>query len=415
MRGTGHTSARLFGGAAGFLALLFLAVLPSLAADYHISYLWHSDLASVSAYKKKIAYLLGPAVARGLKVVRGAENFGVVYQRNGGLASAKKVAASHSRILRRKGLEPAVPVPAKNWDSALKKAKAARPPPSAAPAAKGQLEAEVERYIKSLRRRGRVKYDESTAWVVYDFTSDKKLVSINEDVPLAAASLIKPLVALAYFHEVSAGRKRYRASERRHMERMIKNSDNGSTNWFMRRLGGPRKVHSLLKRNYGGLLKNTSIVEYIPPGGRTFRNRASAHDYSRFLYALWKGDLPRSSELKRVMGLPNADRLYTSTPGVPKGTKVYDKTGSTSRLCGDIGILVAQRADGERFPYIIIGVIEKERSTRRYRSWMRSRGDVIRRVSEMAYDAIAVLHGFQEAASLASKKKESGEEEKKDS
>lgn len=411
---------RASGKAACALALLLAAAPPVTAGDYHISYLWHQDLSSVKAYKKKLASLLGPGVSRGLKVVSGKNSFGVIYQRRGGLDSARRVAESHSKILRRKGLEPAVPIEAGNWAAASEKPAAPEPrrpkaekKPSggASAASSASLESEVESYIKGLRRRGQVKYDEKTAWVVYDFTTDSKLVSINEDTPLAAASLIKPLIALAYFHEVSAGRKPYRSDERRRMERMIKDSDNRATNWFIRRLGGPAAVHRLLRRHYGGLLKNTSIVEYIPAGGRTFRNRASAHDYSRFLYALWKGEIPRSDELKRVMGLPNADRLYTATPGVPEGTRVYDKTGSTSRLCGDIGILVAQRADGRKFPYIIIGVIEKERSTRRYYSWMRSRGDVIRRVSEMAYEEIAAMHGFEEASSLASKKGGEGKED----
>jgi beta-lactamase class A len=96
------------------------------------------------------------------------------------------------------------------------------------------------------------------------------------------------------------------------------------------------------------------------------------------------------------MNLPNADRLYTSTPGVPSGTEVYDKTGTTSHLCGNIGILVAQRADGASFPYIVVGVIEKGRAASGYFGWMRSRGDVIRRVSEMAYEAVSGQHKFDE-------------------
>ena len=51
-----------------------------------------------------------------------------------------------------------------------------------------ELEGKVESYIKSLRGRGVLRGDERTAWLVYDFTSGKKLVSINENTTLQAAS-----------------------------------------------------------------------------------------------------------------------------------------------------------------------------------------------------------------------------------
>jgi beta-lactamase class A len=388
------------GALQGALALLLCLCAPALAADYHISYLWHPDLASVTAYKAKLSGLLGPDMARRLSVVRGGENYGVVYRRRGGLDSARAVAKKHSRILASKGLDPAVAIKAANWDQspgpAPAKAAPAKPVPAAvSSAAATSIEKEIEDYIKSLRRRGSVKPDERTAWLVYDFSSGEKLVSINEDLPLDAASLLKPFIALAWLHEANAGRKRYGPEEQRRMENMIRHSGNISADWFMRRLGGPAGLQRLLKKNYGAIFQDTRIVEYIPANGRTFRNQSSAHDYSRFLYALWKDEFTGSAEIKRLMNLPNPDRLYTSVPGVPAGTEVYDKTGTTSRLCGDMGILVAQRADGKSFPYIIIGVIEKARSTRRYSSWMKSRGDIIRRVSEMVYEEITELHGFE--------------------
>jgi beta-lactamase class A len=384
------------------LLLLFCACLPAAAADYHISYLWHPDLAGVEAYKGKVAGLLGPDLARRLRVVKGQDNYGLVYPRKGGLESASTVASRHSRILAAKGLEPAVPIAASDW--AAPAPAAPRAVPAALPAASGSaaaIEKRIEAYIKNLRKQGSLKHDERTAWVVYDFASGEKLVSINEDMPLDAASLIKPFIALAWLHEAKAGRKRYGQAEQRRMEDMIRNSGNISASWFMRQLGGPSAVHRLLKTHYGGILEDTRIVEYIPANGRTFRNRASAHDYSRFLYSLWRDELPGSEEIKRLMGLPNPDRLYTSAPGVPAGTEVYDKTGTTSRLCGNMGVLVAQRPDGRSFPYIIVGVIDKARSTRRYSNWMRSRGDIIRRVSEMVYEEITGLHGFEGAASFS--------------
>ena len=68
--------------------------------------------------------------------------------------------------------------------------------------AESRLEGEVERYVKSLRSKGALQTNERTAWLVYDFTSGKTLVSINENQQLQAASMIKPYLALAFFHHI---------------------------------------------------------------------------------------------------------------------------------------------------------------------------------------------------------------------
>ena len=251
-----------------------------------------------------------------------------------------------------------------------------------------ELEGEIESYVKSLRRKGGIRGDERTAWVVYDITSNTKLTSINENASLQAASMIKPYVALAFFHQVRAGKLQYGSTSRKHMELMIQRSSNTSTNWVMRRTGGPAATRALLKRHYPSLCTQLHLVEYIPSSGRTYLNRLSAGDYARFLTAMWKDQLPSSGEMKRLMGLPGRDRLYSSAKQVPKGTKVYNKTGSTAMCCGDMGILVARGSDGRPYPYILIGIIQSGSRNKSYGPWIRSRGNVIREVSNKTYLAI---------------------------
>ena len=171
------------------------------------------------------------------------------------------------------------------------------------------------------------------------------------------------------------------------MNASIQRSNNTSTNWLLRQAGGPAKVHALLTQTYKHIFINTKVVEYIPGGGKTYKNQASALDYSRFLRALYANKLPYSKEIRRAMNLPGRDRLYSSTP-IPKGTKVYNKTGSTARLCGDMGILVARGNNGKSYPYIMIGIIEKSKRTPAYGDWMRKRGAVIRSVSTKVYNAL---------------------------
>ena len=149
--------------------------------------------------------------------------------------------------------------------------------------------------------------------------------------------------------------------------------------------GGPAECDRILRTHYRYIFKNTSIVEYIPAGGRTYKNSALPSDYIRFLQALWDKELPYGKEIRRLMSLPGRDRLYNGTP-IPRGTLVYNKTGSTAHLCGDMGILVPKDRQGNRYPYALVGIIERESRASNYGDWMLTRGNVIRQVSTLVYE-----------------------------
>lgn len=250
----------------------------------------------------------------------------------------------------------------------------------------GGLANRIDSYIKSQRASGGLRSDERTAWLVYDFTSGHEVANINGNAALQAASMIKVYLALAFFHEVEAGRLTYSSTARSHMELMIQKSNNESTNWIMRQTGGPAATEALLKRHYSSLCQQIRLVEYIPEGGKTYRNRGSAGDYARFLHALWYKQLPQSEEILRTMALPGIDRLYTDVKSVPPGTRVYNKTGSTAMCCGDMGIVVAKGRDGRSYPYLMVGIIESaRRNTSSYSTWISRRADVIREVSNLVY------------------------------
>jgi beta-lactamase class A len=220
-------------------------------------------------------------------------------------------------------------------------------PLSSALAHGSTLESQVDRLVKRQRARRQIWPDEQTSWSVYDFTGRKKLVSINEDVPRQAASMIKPFVAQAFFYTLQErrGRLRYTGAIRDIMEQMICDSSNTATNEIMDLVSrynggnGPRDVERVLKRHAGGVFQQTRIVERIPANGRTYRNLASAHDYSRFLWALWHDRMPHCHEVRELMSIPNHDRITRRVRGMPANVRVYDKTGSTAMLCGNMGII----------------------------------------------------------------------------
>ena len=402
--------------------LYLLTFLPGLAAvpanalaseRYDVSYLWTHDADGALEYRDKVARVLGPAVAKDLRVVARADLFGLVYVRGGDNTGAARVARKHTRLLQSRGLDAASPVRSRDWTfyGVTYSAAVTHKAPSASVTRQGKdrkkmtktersreirdLESAVEDYIGQLRRQGKIAPDERTGWSVYDFTTGEKLVTINEDMQFQAASLVKPFIAAAFFHKVNKGEIVYGSKSRRHMERMIQHSNNQSTNWVMRQVGGPKAVQRILRQGYPGIFQDTLLVEYIPANGRTYRNKASVHDYSRFLYAVWTGEMPGSKEIKRLMALPGTDRIHTGAREVPRDTQVYNKTGSTARVCGDMGILSVKGKDGKRYAYTLIGIIEKQERASNYSAWIRSRSDVIRNVSSIVYKGIAQHHDLE--------------------
>lgn len=392
------------------LALLLsgMAARAAPAIGFDISYLWHSDEVAVIAYREQVLEVLGPQMASRLKVVRAGKLSGLIYTRSGDKAGGVEVARAHSRLLKARGLEPAAPTLARAWEVIHPTAKASEPRAvrklQPAPVVKTRVQAQqarqrtvvieqaIERHIKKLRAKGRIARDERTAWSVYDFTSGKKLVTINEERPLQAASLIKPFIAAAFFSKVEGGALRYKAGARNRLERMIQRSDNAATNWATRKLGGPRTVERLLKRRYPGVFRHTRIVEYIPHNGRTYRNKASARDYSRFLYALWNERFDGAAELKRLMALPGPDRIKTRASLLPSSAQIFNKTGSTARLCADMGIVLLTDAKGQQFPYTFIGIIEKRERAANYTTWLRDRSRVIGEVSDIVFSGISAKY-----------------------
>ena len=185
-----------------------------------------------------------------------------------------------------------------------------------------KLGSKVNNYIKGLRRRGRISRDERTAWSVYDFTAKQKLVSINEETLFQSASMIKPFIAQAFFILAKMDKRRYRYNRKNRlkMESMIRYSNNDATNYFIDLISrrskrrDPAEVSRVLKRHAKGVFRNVQIVERIPRNGRTYKNKATAKDYSRFLYAIWNDQLPFSKEIKRLMGCPIQIEYRTTYP-----------------------------------------------------------------------------------------------------
>ncbi len=264
------------------------------------------------------------------------------------------------------------------------------------PSIDSPLEQNIDDFVKRFRRSGPLASTDKTSFVVYDLSSGKKLVSINEEEKRMAASLIKNFVMLVYFHEVKNGRLTHTNKNRRHLRLMIKASSNVSTNYFINLVGGPSKANRILKANYG-FFEQTSIVERIPTTGRTYKNKTSARDLNKFYVQLWHDKLPYSGHMKYYLELPNGDYIYKKTR-IPASVKVYNKTGTVYGLIGDSGIIVMRDPKGKLRPYVFTGLIEdtsKPYGRRRisFGAWVNQRASILRKTSERAYGYIYNSYG----------------------
>lgn len=400
---------------------------------YNVCYGHGPNLAALAEQYQTIYRSLGAEIGKDLFIEKSADGkFTLIYRRQTDKQSTMDVARQHAKLLAKAGISASITREENNevvfgesslLDHEEKDSKSAPAPgaPESLVAAKSKtpaepipvltgdkkkclirrtvatpsrkLEEQVEEYLDELRGKGLVAKDERTGWLVIDLTKGETIVDINVDSPYQAASMIKPFIALAYFHRLKEGKLTYGPAARGKMEAMIQRSDNAATNWVLKQVGGPKAAQKILRQHYGQLLRETSIVEYIPGGGRTYRNKASAKDYGRFLVALWHKELPHDQELRRLMALPGRDRIYCGT-SIPQGTLVYNKTGTTAKLCGDMGILAPKAQNGRRYPYVIVGIIEKQRAAGNYGHWAMTRGNVIRRISSMIYQTMKTTYNL---------------------
>lgn len=270
---------------------------------------------------------------------------------------------------------------------------------------KRKLETAIKRYIRALRRCRQLKRGERVYVLVYDH-SGCKVVAIRQKSSFSAASLIKLYVMWAVYqraHRKSPTTKGKHSSQAFPKDitmaigDMMQISDNRATNHLIREyLGGGKsrkglkEINRLLRQHH---MKRSKLVELIPKGGRTYRNKTSAADLHRFLLLLKKRRLisRRSSKaMLQVMLRSMENRGKTLYLRDVYHIKAATKTGYTRRTNGVAGIFWLPSK--KRAAYQLVAVISRPYK-RRYRRWWKVRSSaIIQRLSEMTYRHFALGH-----------------------
>jgi len=390
---------------------------------------------------RTIAGLLGEGIASDLVIERTLDdNFALVYRRFGDKESTVEAAARLANLLSDTEIEtdirnennvvvytnqellsedeeddrarnPVAPTPTPTPAPAPSPKPKTPPAPTPEPKTSPRqtevytLNSVADAEIKDRRNRGLISSATITAWSGYDLTTGEKFLSIREDEPMQCASMVKPLVGLAILHRAANDPNfHYGPNTTEQMERAIAYTAgsgppaNIATDWLIGQLGGPSAVQRILEDNYSRIFQNTSIVEKIGSSGQTYRNKASAHDYSRFLHALYHNELPNSAELRRLMA-GSGKRIFSAkrTASIPRdqGIVCYNKTGTTGLLVGDMGIMVPREEDGTKHPYIIVGIIQRPSKVGSFSTWTNNSGYAIGAVSTLVYKHLDAIHNFK--------------------
>ncbi|MDP7110521.1 MAG: hypothetical protein QGH45_01090 [Myxococcota bacterium] len=360
--------------------LWFLAlVLPALSAaedgdgSHDISYLWTADRRGAEAYRELVAEVLGPEVARDLQIVIGGTgNFGVIYDRSGtDPADAQRVAGVHHELLKAAfgGRELlAVPLPDRGFSRPL------------------DVRYGEATDLEACRRR----FGEVAAALGGEIERELVVLRVGEgqyEIAMRLSGTPAEADELAAAHTAALESPSIAAAAVRSDSRAVAVWDASS--------GGPDAIAETEAETETETETETEAETDPPPFTLTSTDMDLRNTINDHIQALRGSGSIAADELLRLMNLPNGDRIYRDVPEVPVGTHVYDKTGTTAMLCGDMGILVARDASGDHVPYAVIGIIEKRARPASFRTWIAQRGDVIRGVSGLVYRRLGETHSLR--------------------
>lgn len=286
------------------------------------------------------------------------------------------------------------------------------------------LQGIVENTISELRAAKRIAPEERAAALVYAINNDETLVSINADESMQSASMAKPTMALGAMTAIDNWSKDSFFLE--NLRWALLESYNFSANYLMYRIGGPLELQRVLETRYKNIFHQIRIDYFqfakrdkdkyphvrlereidIPEGKSFYGNIMTPNDHSRFLAEMWRNR--KDPMWKKIMSYLSLEmkresfaartRIADTSSGFPASAAAYLKTGTTQRVCGEIGLVVYQGPFG-KIPVNIVIIVDREKRVRDedYETWARSMSGVISLISSTMHKYISGIYAFQPA------------------
>jgi beta-lactamase class A len=223
---------------------------------------------------------------------------------------------------------------------------------------------------------------------IHDLSKNETVVNIKADRMRNAASLIKPFVMLTVYDQAQQNKICLTDSMENQIYKMITISHIESTNSLIRQIGngstykGLEQINTTIKK-YG--FRDTYLVEPIPEGGRTYRNRTSAYDMSEFFRKVYSRTLVSPYYSQKMVDILLNNKVHRiETPTLKQdGVPVADKTGYVRGTNGDCGIVFLRNIKHNASDYVVSIIIENP--YRPQEGWGKQKTAVIRHLSNLIY------------------------------
>jgi beta-lactamase class A len=257
------------------------------------------------------------------------------------------------------------------------------------------LRTELAALTAKIKQLAAPEADLSLQTIVFDADSGN-YADVNGRKPIAAASIIKIPLLVAFLQDIDEGKARFdeqleiskdvivgeagtlqyqpegtKITALETLSEMIIHSDNTATNMIMKKIGGQAAANQRFK-SWG--LTATVINNPLPDLEGT--NTTSPYDLVNLLAMVDRGKLisPRSRDrLMDIMRRPVTDTLLPR--GIGEGARIVHKTGDIRSAVGDAGII--DMPSGKR--YIMAAIVKRPDNDQRA-------NELIRQVSKTTYD-----------------------------
>lgn len=194
--------------------------------------------------------------------------------------------------------------------------------------------------------------DKNGEWAVYyKNLKDDKAVTINSK-RMVSASLIKLFIMGTVYSKINSGELKRTNEIDNLLEKMITISHNDSSNTLVEIAGGGDFKYGMSQvNNYAMMLEcldteqQRNMLDSRPKPIKE-QNYTSVKDCGVLLEKMYKGELVSKEYDKEMLDLMlHQQRTWKIPAGLPKGTKVANKTGELSDTENDVAIVFTDKAD----------------------------------------------------------------------
>ena len=252
-----------------------------------------------------------------------------------------------------------------------------------------KLQVQVEETIRNLTEKRYLHAEQRLGLMVFDLHSSEILAAYNHDLHFQSASMFKVFIALAAFDILHKDKGSLDPDSKEFglIRTMLVESDNNAANTLMSRFGGPSSIDRYLKSNFPDIAE-VKIEELIPDNGASYKNVATIQSYGNLLRHLSHARFEFSSEFLDMISTNQRSRLRGTRTAyvVPDNVSLWHKTGSTSRCCGEAGIVSPSGQIKAEGSYIISAVIEQTKPAFHFQGWIDSVAPIIGSMSALAYE-----------------------------